>query len=186
MSLALYLLATLGCLGVFDTLYYHEWHAKLPPLDRAAHSELQLHAWRDLSLRNSVCDAALNCLAGAMGRGIGRAPADRSRADALGFRCRGLDPQGGWRTLRRRANHARHHGNYLWRDAGEAVSHALGLAVRAHCAGQVVACNSRSVAIGNAADGGGSVSFRCARFLRTLWTAGQRVALDALALNPET
>src|SRR5271167_3150920 len=47
MSLALYLLAALGCLGAFDTLYYHEWRAKLPSLGRAAHSELQLHAWRD-------------------------------------------------------------------------------------------------------------------------------------------
>jgi hypothetical protein len=47
MSLAIYLLAALGCLGAFDTLYYHELRAKLPALGRAAHSELQLHAWRD-------------------------------------------------------------------------------------------------------------------------------------------
>ncbi len=47
MSLVLYLLTALGFLGAFDTLYYHEWRAKLPALGRAARSELQLHAWRD-------------------------------------------------------------------------------------------------------------------------------------------
>jgi hypothetical protein len=43
----LYLLVALGLLGAFDTLYYHEWRAKLPSLGRAARSELLLHAWRD-------------------------------------------------------------------------------------------------------------------------------------------
>lgn len=47
MSLAIYLLAALGCLGAFDTLYYHERCATLPALGRAARCELQLHAWRD-------------------------------------------------------------------------------------------------------------------------------------------
>jgi hypothetical protein len=47
MNLTLYLLSVLACLGAFDTLYYHEWRAKLPALGRAAGSELRLHAWRD-------------------------------------------------------------------------------------------------------------------------------------------
>jgi hypothetical protein len=47
MNAALYLLTALGILGAFDTLYYHEWRAKLPALGRAASDELQLHAWRD-------------------------------------------------------------------------------------------------------------------------------------------
>jgi len=47
MSVVLYLLVALAFLGAFDTLYYHEWRAKLPALGRAARSELQLHAARD-------------------------------------------------------------------------------------------------------------------------------------------
>lgn len=47
MKVALYLMAALGLLGAFDTLYYHEWRARLPALGPAARSELQLHAWRD-------------------------------------------------------------------------------------------------------------------------------------------
>lgn len=47
MRVALYLLALLAFLGAFDTLYYHEWRAKLPGLGRQAKSELQLHAFRD-------------------------------------------------------------------------------------------------------------------------------------------
>ena len=47
MTLVLYLLAALAFLGAFDTIYYHEWRARLPALGRAARSELQLHAWRD-------------------------------------------------------------------------------------------------------------------------------------------
>ena len=30
MNVALWLLATLGVIGAFDTLYYHEWRARLP------------------------------------------------------------------------------------------------------------------------------------------------------------
>jgi hypothetical protein len=44
---ALRLLVLLGFLGGFDTLYYHEWRARLPAMGRAARSELQLHALRD-------------------------------------------------------------------------------------------------------------------------------------------
>jgi hypothetical protein len=41
------LLAIQGALGGFDTLYYHEWRARLPALGLAAKTELQLHAARD-------------------------------------------------------------------------------------------------------------------------------------------
>lgn len=44
---ALWLLAAQGMLGAFDTLYYHEWRARLPSLGRAARAELALHAARD-------------------------------------------------------------------------------------------------------------------------------------------
>jgi hypothetical protein len=47
MTPALYLLAVLGLLGAFDTLYYHEWRAHLPALGKSASAELKLHAWRD-------------------------------------------------------------------------------------------------------------------------------------------
>jgi hypothetical protein len=44
---ALWLLAVQGAIGAFDTLYFHEWRARLPA--RAAHvrTELQIHAVRD-------------------------------------------------------------------------------------------------------------------------------------------
>ena len=44
---ALWLLAVQGIVGAFDTLYYHEWKAKLPALGRRAAMELRLHAVRD-------------------------------------------------------------------------------------------------------------------------------------------
>lgn len=47
MKVALYLLAALAFLGAFDTIYYHEWRAKLPALGPKAKSELRLHALRD-------------------------------------------------------------------------------------------------------------------------------------------
>ena len=47
MSVALWLLALQGIIGAFDTLYYHEWRARLPALGAAAASELKLHAARD-------------------------------------------------------------------------------------------------------------------------------------------
>ena len=46
MTVALYLLAILGVIGAFDTLYYHEWKARLPAR-RSAALELKLHAARD-------------------------------------------------------------------------------------------------------------------------------------------
>ena len=47
MTIALWLLAIQGVIGAFDTLYYHEWRARLPARGRAAASELKLHAARD-------------------------------------------------------------------------------------------------------------------------------------------
>ncbi|HEX4001055.1 MAG TPA: hypothetical protein VHX36_00300 [Candidatus Acidoferrales bacterium] len=45
--IALRLLVLLALLGAFDTLYYHEWRARLPALGVAARDELRLHALRD-------------------------------------------------------------------------------------------------------------------------------------------
>jgi len=47
MIVALWLLAIQGAIGAFDTLYYHEWRAKLPARGRLAAQELKLHAARD-------------------------------------------------------------------------------------------------------------------------------------------
>ena len=47
MTAALWLLATLGVIGAFDTFYYHEWRARLPAQGRLAAPELKLHAARD-------------------------------------------------------------------------------------------------------------------------------------------
>jgi hypothetical protein len=48
MITALWLLAIQGVLGAFDTLWYHEWRARLPWHGRAAARELALHAARDM------------------------------------------------------------------------------------------------------------------------------------------
>ncbi len=48
MRTALHLLALQGIVGAFDTLYYHEWRARLPARGRRAAPELALHAARDL------------------------------------------------------------------------------------------------------------------------------------------
>lgn len=48
MRTALVLLALQGVIGAFDTLYYHEWKARLPARGRRAAPELGLHAARDL------------------------------------------------------------------------------------------------------------------------------------------
>lgn len=47
MTTALWLLAVQGAMGAFDTLYYHEWRARLPALP-GARPELRLHAVRAL------------------------------------------------------------------------------------------------------------------------------------------
>jgi len=44
---ALWLLALQGAIGAFDTVYYHEWRARLPALP-GARPELRLHAARAL------------------------------------------------------------------------------------------------------------------------------------------
>jgi len=45
---ALWLLALLGVIGAFDTVYYHEWRARLPARGTIAGPELKLHAARDV------------------------------------------------------------------------------------------------------------------------------------------
>jgi hypothetical protein len=47
MIVALSLLAIQGVIGAFDTVYYHEWRARLPARGKQAASELKLHAARD-------------------------------------------------------------------------------------------------------------------------------------------
>jgi hypothetical protein len=47
MIVALWLLAIQGIIGAFDTLYYHEWRARLPARGAQCAAELKLHAWRD-------------------------------------------------------------------------------------------------------------------------------------------
>jgi hypothetical protein len=60
-KIALYLLGVQGLIGAFDTIYYHEWKARLPARGRRAARELALHAARDflygvlfISLRDSL------------------------------------------------------------------------------------------------------------------------------------
>jgi hypothetical protein len=47
MTVVLWLLAIQGVLGAFDTLYYHEWRARLPARVPTSAPELKLHALRD-------------------------------------------------------------------------------------------------------------------------------------------
>ena len=47
MTTALWLLAIQGIIGAFDTLYYHEWRARLPARFPGTAPELKLHATRD-------------------------------------------------------------------------------------------------------------------------------------------
>jgi hypothetical protein len=47
MIVALWLLAVQGVIGAFDTLYYHEWRARLPARGAQSAPELKLHAARD-------------------------------------------------------------------------------------------------------------------------------------------
>jgi hypothetical protein len=47
MIVALWLLAIQGIIGAFDTLYYHEWRARLPARGAQSAPELKLHAARD-------------------------------------------------------------------------------------------------------------------------------------------
>ena len=47
MTYSLYLLLVIGMLGAADTIYFHEWRARLPVLGKQASAELRLHAARD-------------------------------------------------------------------------------------------------------------------------------------------
>jgi hypothetical protein len=47
MTVALWLLTVQGIIGAFDTLYYHEWRARLPARSSQTAPELKLHALRD-------------------------------------------------------------------------------------------------------------------------------------------
>jgi hypothetical protein len=47
MSIVLWILAVHGLIGAFDTLYYHEWRARLPARPSEVRAELWLHAARD-------------------------------------------------------------------------------------------------------------------------------------------
>jgi hypothetical protein len=47
MTVALWLLALQGVIGAFDTIYFHEWRARLPARRQDATPELKLHALRD-------------------------------------------------------------------------------------------------------------------------------------------
>lgn len=47
MRSAIWLLLVQASLGAFDTLYYHEWRARLPAQGAQSASELKLHAARD-------------------------------------------------------------------------------------------------------------------------------------------
>src|SRR5262245_19695522 len=47
MTTALWLLAIQGIIGAFDTLYYHEWRARLAAGGAGTAPELKLHAARD-------------------------------------------------------------------------------------------------------------------------------------------
>ncbi|MGB8508987.1 MAG: hypothetical protein WCD76_11315 [Pyrinomonadaceae bacterium] len=47
MTIVLCLFAAQGIFGAFDTLYYHEWRARLPDGGATTRPELRLHAARD-------------------------------------------------------------------------------------------------------------------------------------------
>lgn len=48
MIVAMWLLVAQGIIGAFDTIYYHEFRARLPALGARAAKELRLHAVRDV------------------------------------------------------------------------------------------------------------------------------------------
>lgn len=48
MLTALWLMAIQGVIGAFDTVYYHEYRARLPAMGPGASAELRLHAARDV------------------------------------------------------------------------------------------------------------------------------------------
>src|SRR6476469_7945143 len=60
MTIALWLLGIQGAIGAFDTIYYHEWRARLPARGRQAAAELKLHAARDFFY--AILFATLPCI----------------------------------------------------------------------------------------------------------------------------
>ena len=46
MTTVLWLLTLQGVIGAFDTVYFHEWRARLPAGGSQTAPELKLHAWR--------------------------------------------------------------------------------------------------------------------------------------------
>lgn len=48
MNTALWLLTVQGCIGAFDTLYFHEYRAQLPAGGERTRAELRLHAARSI------------------------------------------------------------------------------------------------------------------------------------------
>jgi hypothetical protein len=52
---ALWLLAVQGLIGAFDTVYYHEWKARLPARAATASAELCVHAFRDFLYAAIFC-----------------------------------------------------------------------------------------------------------------------------------
>lgn len=75
MRTVLWLLAIQGALGMFDTLCFHEWRARLPALSPQARPELRLHGVRSLiytvlaipetvSVRHELCHTAASILIG--------------------------------------------------------------------------------------------------------------------------
>lgn len=65
MKIALYLLGSQGLIGAFDTLYYHEWKARLPARGVRASRELLLHAGRDFLYGILFCALPWLCWSGA-------------------------------------------------------------------------------------------------------------------------
>jgi hypothetical protein len=61
MIVALWLLGLQGVIGAFDTIYYHEWRARLPARGKQAAAELKLHAARDFFY--ALLFATLPCVA---------------------------------------------------------------------------------------------------------------------------
>ena len=65
MKIALCLLGLQGLIGAFDTLYYHEWRARLPARGGQASRELVLHAARDFLYAILFCALPWLCWSGA-------------------------------------------------------------------------------------------------------------------------
>lgn len=66
MTTILWLVAVQGALGAFDTLYFHEWRARLPARGPSVHGELRLHAVRSFIYAVLFAGLALFAWKGAM------------------------------------------------------------------------------------------------------------------------